>query len=585
MRRWFEGGTPRLWAAVVGVSLTATTVLGVLAARGSWYTDDLDFLIHGSRGFSPDSLLTPVNDHVVPGLRAAYALFAAVAPLDYRFTVLVRCVVWCAACLTMAALLQRLFAKPVLTCAGTAFYALAPMAMPSFMSLSSAVNNLPTHLLGLVFLHCTVDWFDRRERLSLFIGGMAVFGSLLFWEKSILIVATGAALVLARYPLTGTKRAVSAWIVSWALPLVAFAAIFVSRRQSGNGHLLDISTLGNLFVKSIERSVLPSLVGGPWSWSATNPPYFGFADPPGWVVAIGAVCVAIGLAVCLVRAPRTAWLWAAVLVYAVGTVLLVSFGRYAAFGDTLTAHYHYWSDAAIPVTLALVGTMASLRRPRSSVVRILCVSLVSGWLVVCAVSLAGFAHLWSRNPAGEYVTTLQGQLAGRRQANLWDTVMPADIVPVINTHRDVAGLVRLMHTDAQIQAPISEPSMVDGQGSLRPATFQSWARGTVPKNCGFLLKGVGSVRIPLSTKVPKGDWFVRIAYLSSPASRVSASLDDGGFATPLRAGAPIWPAGLTNAYLRADTTAAADAVTLTSRDERTNLCVGSVDVGVPQVAP
>ena len=100
--------TSVLRGVVVAIAVLQSVVLGLLARRGSWLSDDLDFLVQGGRGFAPAELLTPVNDHIAPGLRFVYAVFAAVAPLDHDFTVGWRVVMQAIAIVLMGLLLLRI---------------------------------------------------------------------------------------------------------------------------------------------------------------------------------------------------------------------------------------------------------------------------------------------------------------------------------------------------------------------------------------------------------------------------------------------------------------------------------------------
>ncbi len=146
-----------LRAVVVAIAVVQSLVLGLLARRGSWLSDDLDFLVQGSRGFAPAELLTPVNDHIAPGLRFVYAVFAEVAPLNHDFTVGSRVLMQVAAIVLMGLLLLRILGSNWWVVAGTLFYAITPLSMPSFMSLSSGVNNLSAHVFGLLLLHATIS--------------------------------------------------------------------------------------------------------------------------------------------------------------------------------------------------------------------------------------------------------------------------------------------------------------------------------------------------------------------------------------------------------------------------------------------
>lgn len=131
-----------LRTVVLAVAAVQALVLGLLARRGSWLSDDLDFLVQGDRGFAPDELLTPLNDHIAPGLRFVYAAFAQLAPLNYDFTVGWRVAMQALAVALMGLLLLRILGDNRWVIVGTVLYALTPLSMPSFMSLSSGVNNL-----------------------------------------------------------------------------------------------------------------------------------------------------------------------------------------------------------------------------------------------------------------------------------------------------------------------------------------------------------------------------------------------------------------------------------------------------------
>ena len=585
MRRWFAGGSRTLWVLVGAVAVGAAAVLGPLAARGSWYTDDLDFLVDGARGFSPEALLAPVNDHVVPGLRLVYAVFAAVAPLNYAFTVGVRVVLWAVACVLMGALAYRLLGRTGPAVLATVLYAFSPVVMPSFMSLSSATNNLPAHVLGLVFLHLSLDWAAEGRVRYLVGAAAALFASLLFWEKSGLVALTGLAVVMVAHTRLGRARVVMAWCVAVLVPGAAFGALFLARHQEGTANLPDPQTLLSLFGQALERAVLPAVAGGPWSWSASSPPFFGFASPPAWVGWAGAVVLVVAIGATAVLGRRYLWFWLAVLLYAVGTTLVVSLGRFSTFGNAFTAHYHYWSDLAIPLSLALAASAACLPVRNRRALLVIAVPVAAAWACIQLVSIAGFSDLWSRNPAGAYVSSLSADLHERQGTNLWDVTMPGDVVPLINAHRTVAGLLPLLRESrTTVQDSSTTPYGVDEHGRVRPATLKAWGSGVVPPDCGMRIHGRQSVRVPLSADVPEGQWFARISYLANVDTRVRVVLDGDKGAVPLEGGPAVWPAGLANAYLRAASSSSARAVTISGLDDDATVCVGSVDVGAVELS-
>ncbi len=586
MRRWFTGGDRTLWLFVGAVTASASVLLGFLAARGSWYADDLDFLIHGARGFGIANLLAPVNDHIAPGLRLTYAVFAAVAPLNYGFTVVVRALLWAVAVGLMAALVHRVFRDARATALGTLVYAFSPLAMPSFMSLSSAVNNLPAHVLGLISLHYALDWFERRRWVALAGGAIALLGSMLFWEKSALVLATGLALGLMRVSQSSRTRRLLGWLLTQMGALAAFGIFYLARSNSNGGAFPPASTVVRLVVESLRRSVLPWFAGGPWAWQPSSPPYFGFAAPPPVVVGIGIGVVTLCLAVCWRRARPALWLWGALAAYLVLTVFAVAYGRFATFGETLTMHYHYWSDASIPMSLAVAGTVAAVRHLPSRWPVAAGALITAGWVVVAAGSYVGFAELWGRNPSGAYVSRLASALAERGGTNLWDTAPPSDVMPAISNNRRVSGLAQLLGADAQFGQIGSEPYLVADDGSVVPSRFVEWGSAIVPAKCDLTLHRHQTVAVPLSGTLPAGRWFARMDYLANPQAEVLVELRArDGATTALRSGSTPWPAGLSTAYLAADDEGAGSEIVLTTGDKETNVCIGSISIGLVEPAP
>jgi len=584
MRRWFAGPT-RLWAQSGIIAAVVSLGMGLLARRGSWYADDLDFMVHGSRGFGTAALFTPVNDHIAPGLRFMYALFAAVSPLDYDVTVAWRALMWAAAMMLMAALLWRLTQRRGLTLLGVVFYGLSPLAMPSFMSLSSAVNNLPAHVLGLAFVHFTLDWFERGSRLSLVGLALTLGASLMFWEKSGLIVLTAVAVVaVARGPRALASGRTVGWLTGAAAPVVAFAALYLSRRSAPGGGWPGTGTTLELVGEGLLSVVTPGVVGGPWTWQATSPPYFGLAAPPAWVVATSlAVCAALVVAAASTRR-AVLWLWAACLLYAAVGVSVVALGRFSTFGPVVAHHHHYWSDGAIPLTLAVACSLSGLRLVRRPAGLRLVAGLAAAlWAVGTVASFTGFAQLWGGNPAGRYLATMREEAGRDGGVNVWNTRPSLDVMPYISNNRSVAHLLGLTGSRAQVQASSSEPEIVDPTGRIVPASFATWGDAEVPPDCGLTLRGRQEVVLPLRRPVPQGEWFVRIGYLSNPEASVVVTLNGSEGSAPALPTTP-WPAGLSTANLGVDGLVDATSVTLRTTSDTTNVCIGSVLVGLPEVA-
>jgi hypothetical protein len=582
---------PRVLRTVVlAIAAVQALVLGLLARRGSWLSDDLDFLVQGDRGFTPNELLTPLNDHIAPGLRFVYAVFAHLAPLNYDVTVAWRVVMQSLAIALMGLLLIRLLGSSWWVVTGTFLYALTPLSMPSFMSLSSGVNNLPAQVFGLLLLHATLDWYAGQRRKAVAYGPLSLLISLACWEKSgvILLTALALALYLRKVPLRAWLRQSWPFATALAVPVVAFGILYLTRANPSERHLPGPGQLLGLLGRGFAVP-LGALAGGPWSWSSLTLP-FGLAIAPAGAVALGVV-VAIFLLLVAWRADRRALLlWGSVVGYVLITVLLVGYGRFETFGAVFTQHYHYWSDLSIPLTLAVVLTIRSAR-PRFGIVRLapaVAACCLLAWTAGVVVTDVGFAKLWGKNPAGPYFANLTADLekAGP-SVNLWDVQLPSTITSALAADSRVSPVLRMAGIPFQLQGPGSDPLIVDNDGNLRPAEFAVWSRATVAPNCGLVLRGDNPLTLSLKAVLPElseANWFLKIGYLSGTEPQLKAELLDAtGRVVALPVPAAKWPANVGTMYFGPSDRIRATAVRLRSTDPSATVCLGNVDVGLPKV--
>ncbi|MFI7060991.1 hypothetical protein ACIBL3_08430 [Kribbella sp. NPDC050124] len=574
--------TSVLKGLVVAIAVVQTAVLGVLARRGSWLSDDLEFLVQGSRGFAPAELLTPVNDHIAPGLRFVYAVFAEVAPLNHDLTVAWRVLMQAVAIFLMGRLLLRLLGPSWWVVAGTLIYALTPLSMPSFMSLSSGVNNLSAHVFGLLLLHATIDWYDGRRR-ALAYGPVALLVSLACWEKSALILFTvvALALYLREEPVRPWLRRTWPFAAALTTAVVAFGALYLthgnpSRGRVPAGQLLELTARGF-------KVPLSALAGGPWTWAESGQP-FSFADPGAGALLVGGLMAAVLLLAAWRHDRRALLLWASVLSYVLVTVVLVSYGRFSVFGTVFTVHYHYWSDLSIPLTLAVILSAKSVRLPR-----LVPVVALGALLAGVVVSDAGFARTWATNPAKPYFANVTADLdrAGPN-VNLWDTALPPSIGTALMQDSRLSQVLRMARIPFRSQQPGSEPLLVDETGKVRPAQFAVWSRGEPASRsnpfCNLLLHGTEPLTIALAptwNEVATANWFVKAAYFSNRENDVSIELVDAAGAVASLPAAR-WPAGVGTMYFGPSRRIAAMEVRLRSSDPATNLCVENLEIGLPR---
>ncbi len=574
--------TSVLRGLVVAVAVLQSAVLGLLARRGSWLTDDLAFLVQGGRGFAPRELLTPLNDHIAPGLRFVYAVFPAVAPLNHDATIAWRVLMQAIAIVLMGLLLIRILGPSWWVVAGTVIYALLPLSMPSFMSLSSGVNNLSSHVFGLLLLHATIDWYDGRRRRAVAYGPLSLLISLACWEKSGLILFTAAALALylRDQPVRPWLRRTLPFAAALGAALAGFGVLYLAHASPSPGQVPSAGDLVELLARGFEVP-LSAMVGGPWRWTRTGGP-FSLADPPVTALVIGGLLSIVLVVLAWRRDRRALLLWTAVIGYVLATVMLVSYGRFSAFGSVLTAHYHYWSDLSIPLTLAVVLAAQQLRI-------VFALMAVAGFVAGTVVSYAGFAQEWGNNPARSYFATVEAELDRTGpNVNLWDTTMPQPIATALMSDRRLSPVLRLADRQFRLQEPGSEPLLVDDTGHIRPAQFSVWSRNAIPARpnsfCNFLLRGTEQLTIkltPTQNEVADAEWFVRASYFSNRENQVSIELlDTAGAVAALPP--KEWPAGNGTTYLGPSQRIRTTEVRVHSADPAANLCITDLQIGLPR---
>jgi hypothetical protein len=328
---------------------------------------------------------------------------------------------------------------------------------------------------------------------------------------------------------------------------------------------------------------LSALAGGPWTWEDTGQP-FSFAAPGTAEVLIGGLVAGVLLFAAWRRDRRALLLWASVVAYVLVTVVLVSYGRFAVFGLVFTVHYHYWSDLSVPLTLAAVLSARTVRMRR-----VVPVAAVAGLVAAAVVSDAGFAKEWANNPAKAYFANVTAELdrAGPN-VNLWDTSMPQPIATALMTDTRLSSVLRTAGIPFRLQAPGSEPLLLDETGKLRPAQFAVWSRGEPASKsnpfCNLLLRGTEPVTVPLKSTQPElatASWFIKAGYWANQENDVSIELvdADGNVAAMPAA---TWPAGVGTMYFGPSGRITATGLRLRSSDPATNLCVETLEIGLPR---
>ena len=126
--------------------------------------------------------------------------------------------------------------------------------------------------------------------------------------------------------------------------------------------------------------------------------------------------------------------------------------------------------------------------------------------------------------------------------------------------------------------------LVDENGDLRAANLLPAASGVLPANqtCQVLAHGVGTWRVPLSTRLPYGEGFLHLEYFQQRAGTMTVLIEDasGQLKEPTTGSRVSFPVTLGAQLLRLPPVAAV-AVVLRSENAATNICIGGIVIGAP----
>ena len=142
----------------------------------------------------------------------------------------------------------------------------------------------------------------------------------------------------------------------------------------------------------------------------------------------------------------------------------------------------------------------------------------------------------------------------------------------------------------RLQAPGSEPYLVDDKGQLKPSHLAVWSRAGKPKTnplCDMPLSGTETLTLPLrptQSELIEAEWSVKLGYFSKFESRVQVELlDDTGRTVELPEPADAWPAGAASMYFGPSPRILATSIRIRPADPKTFVCITDIEIGLPVV--
>lgn len=628
-------------------------VRGWVAGSGFFYWDDL--ILVGRAGTEPllssDLLLHSHDGHFMPLAFVVAWVVTAVAPLNWAgpvVSLLVLQLMASVAVLRMLIVLDTGRAGTLIwrdarwiTLLPLTFYLFCPLTLPSFAWWAAALNALPLQA-ALAWVIGDAVLLVRTGRRRYALSGIAVFAAgLLFFEKCVVIpfVAFAVAALAGHIDhrpgavRAVARRAAPLWAGS-AVVLICWAAIYFAVLDT-SAVRSDPANLRDLLHSATSLGIVPTLLGGPWSWARWLPST-PWAVPPGWAVALS--WIALGGAVLLsIRArARVTPVWILLVAYVIAAQLPIALIR----GGPNTAaelmqSLRYLADVA--VLLAAAGALLLRAHPRTHRMKPVHPSDNSSgnrwarrrvgsdgsaggrwarwrvgsddsaddrWarrgvasddsagggrarrrgrvgIVVLAVafvasslgSTGSFARSWSVSPARTYLTNVRAGLDAGGPALLDQEVPWAVLTPLAYPQNLASRVLSPVAPDAFADST-PRLRMITDSGEIVPAQVW-WNRGIRPgpePGCGYRIDGEASVELALDGPMLDNGWTAQLNYFANRDGRIVAGMEHGRVVSvPIRA-------GLHTVFVRL--VGSGSALRIASRTPGLDLCVGAGPVGV-----
>lgn len=570
-------------AGAIALALIAAqlVVRAVLVIWGNFYWDDLILISRASSNpiLSWDFLGHSHDGHFMPGAFLVAGLSTVIAPVQWWLPALTLVVLQAVASFAVWRMIRVIAPKALgWGLAALAFYLFVPMTVSAFVWWSAGLNTLPMQAaMAIVVANAVLlvrDRPDATRSRRLLIGAVVAFAvALLFFEKSLFIVPvafvaailavrgstrpqwTGGEVDYRNTPLTQTfVRARTLWLTLGGL-FVAWTVLFLATSDATAGEHSISQTL-HLVWRSINNAIIPSLVGGPWTWERWTPsPPMGF--PSVWMIVLGWL-VLVALIVATVKFKRGApTIWVFALLYAVGAQLPVMWNRSSEnTALELAQTMRYLPDTALVLTIAFALIAAAPRNVgahsaevaepdrRLAGVGVGCVAVL---VLSAMVATMSFGQSWRDDPTGAYLDNARASMAEMDGKTMFDQPLPLEVLlPVAYPNNMISNVFGRLRERPDFGNVTDDLKVLNPQGQL-VAGMVSPVRTFKPSRGTCARPGIdGPVKLPLSG--PLMDWQFTVSF-SYCADR------DGAIEVRLEGGDPVEvpvQAGLHAAYLQLD---------------------------------
>ena len=586
---------PRV-AIVAGVLIALQLVVrAALAFRGYFYWDDL--ILVGRAGtqnvLSVSYLFDDHDGHVMPGAFLLAGALTRLAPLDWLGPALSLVVLQLLASLALLRALYIILGWRWVLLIPLTFALFTPLGIPGFAWWAAALNSLPM-LAAMAWVCGDAILLIRTENQRYAITGVTAFvGGLLFFEKTAVIPFVAFAITALLAHVTGDsqplrtvwRRGMRLWTTTLLLTAMwtaLYLAVVDQRRWSS-----DLAMTWDLLRRSVTHGIVPTLVGGPWSWDRWAPAS-PWATPSPVAMALGWATLAALVAISFVRKRRIGPVWVVAVGYTVACqvpIYLMRSSRFTAL--ELAQTLRYFPDLVVVLALCAAVAFCAPNRDTSywlnpSRVRAAATTAIATAFVVSSLySTAVFLKSWRDNPAQPYLQNAERALAQAHQSSdaplLDQEVDPLVLQRVAWPENLASHMFALLRGRPEFAPATTQLRVIDTSGRVVDAKV-TWVRtitpGPAPK-CGYFVRTDKPARMTLDGPLLPADWTAEINYLANTDGSLTMSLSDGT-ATKV----PVHP-GLNRLFVRLP--GAGDAIDVRANTAALSVCIASGPVGY--VAP
>ncbi len=523
-----------------------------ITRRGYLAVDDFPLISRAdAAGLGPDYLLALYNNHFMPAAHLLTWVTHRLTGYEYwpyaTLLIIGQAVVSIALYRLLVLMLPASWAVLVPLC----LFLFTPLTLEVSAWWAVGVNMLPMQLAMVLAVGAFVRYADTGARRHLVTLGLAVALGLVFFEKSLLVVAFVFLLAVLLYaggnPVTAIRRWWPAWLVLTAVSLAYLAAYLgaatSSLRRPASGD--EVTTfLGQLF----GHTVIPGLLGGPWTWldGADGAALAAPTEPARWA-ALVVFALFVGATIRLRRAVAArAWLLLA-LYLALVAALLGATRLGSGFSGVAGAVPRYVAEIAVVAAICVGAALCGVRAlsppepspasapalPAAARSPVWGYAAFAGVVLFLASSLwsgVGFGNDWAIKAGRDYLTTARAELAAAPAGTVFmDLPVPEAVVPSLSApYNAQSRFFAPLDRDPVFVTKARALSVFDEAGHIRPA----WVKGVTATpgpepGCGYKLTRGQADRVSLTGRVVDYWHAARIAYISDRDTTATFRLGDG----------------------------------------------------------